>query len=377
MKFGLMYEMQRPRPDGKVDHTALIEETLEQVVLGDELGFDYVWFVEHHFLSTFSGSSAPEVMVSALARMTKRIRLGFGVVILPNHHPIQVAERIAMIDHLSGGRVEFGTGRSSPYEQTGLGIDPRDSRDMWDESLRMIPKIWAAEDSFEWEGRFYKVPERQILPKPKQSPHPPIWLACTQPASFQLAWERGIGVLSFGSGMPTNMKHHIDTYRENVVNAEPVGGFINNQWANFTLAYCADNNGEARALGAHAIKEFFGPDRPYSANRKEVFEQLLESWGGVPPEHLAATFQRLDSGSLDLAGGGTPRHLLGNLPPDLLCERGVIVAGNPDSCIEAARRHEEAGCDQLLVVMQTDQIAHEKVMESIRLFGMEVLPAFR
>ena len=83
---------------------------LEQCVLAEEVGFDYLWFVEHHFLTTFSGSSAPEVIISALARMTNRIRLGFGVVILPNHHPVQVAERVAMVDHLSGGRVEFGVG---------------------------------------------------------------------------------------------------------------------------------------------------------------------------------------------------------------------------------------------------------------------------
>ena len=172
MKFGLLYEMQRPHQDHEVDHESLIEETLEQCILADEVGFDYLWFVEHHFLSTFSGSSAPEVMISALARLTKRVRLGFGVVILPNHHPIQVAERVAMVDHLSNGRVEFGIGRSSPYEQLGLGIDPRDTRAIMEESLRMIPEIWASGDEFSWEGEFFNVPPRRILPKPRQDPHP-------------------------------------------------------------------------------------------------------------------------------------------------------------------------------------------------------------
>ena len=124
MKFGLIYEMQRPHQDFEVNYEALIEETLEQCHLADEVGFDYLWFVEHHFLTTFSGSSAPEVIVSALAQSTKKIRLGFGVVVLPNHHPVQVAERIAMVDQLSKGRVEFGVGRSLPYEQLGLGVDP-------------------------------------------------------------------------------------------------------------------------------------------------------------------------------------------------------------------------------------------------------------
>ena len=138
MRLSLAYEMQRP----VVDDHAVIEETIQQCVLADEMGFDTVWFVEHHFLTSFSMSPCPEVLFGALSRLTKRIRLGFGVVILPYHHPVRVAERVAMVDHLSGGRVEFGTGRSAAYEQIGMGIDPRNTRAMWEESLAMIPKIW-------------------------------------------------------------------------------------------------------------------------------------------------------------------------------------------------------------------------------------------
>jgi alkanesulfonate monooxygenase SsuD/methylene tetrahydromethanopterin reductase-like flavin-dependent oxidoreductase (luciferase family) len=376
MKFGLLFEMQRPHDDHEVDHAPLVEETLEQCQLADEVGFDYLWFVEHHFLSTFSGSSAPEVIISALARITKRIRLGFGVVILPNHHPIQVAERVAMVDHVSGGRVEFGVGRSSPYEQLGLGIDPRDTREIMEESLRMVPQIWASGDEFSWEGKHFNVPPRRILPKPRQQPHPPIWMACTQPSSYEIAAGHGIGVLSFGSGAPAGMKQHVDAYRENIKKAEPVGGFVNNQWANFTLSHCGDDNTEAMELGAKAIKEFFGPNRPYTADRKEVYDRLLESWGGVP-DHLRANFDRFTGGEQDLGGGGVPRAMLGELPAELLCERGVIVAGNPDTCIESVKRHEEIGVDQTILLMQCDQIPHEKVMSSIELFGKEVIPAFR
>ena len=376
MKFGLLYEMQRPHTGFEVDHSVLIEETLEQCILADEVGFDYLWFVEHHFMTSFSGSSAPEVILSALARLTKRIRLGFGVVILPNHHPIQVAERVAMVDQLSGGRVELGVGRSSPYEQVGLGIDPRDTRELMMESLQMIPKIWTAEDQFTWEGKFFNVPPRQVLPKPRQQPHPPIWMACTQPASQEIAAENGIGVLAFGSSAPSGMKEQVDKYRENIKKADPVGGFVNNQWASFTLGHCGDNNDEARELGARAIKEFFGPNRPYTEDRKEVYERLLESWGGVP-DHLQAAFQRFLGQEEDLGGGGASRAMLGELPPDLLCERGVIVAGDPDSCIEGVKRHQEIGADQILLIMQCDQVPHDKVMSSIRLFGKEVIPAFR
>ena len=161
MKLSLQYEMQRSALDDRL----VLAETMEQCILADEVGFDYLWFVEHHFLTGFSASPCPDLVYAALSQRTKRIRLGLGVVILPYHHPSRVAERVAMLDHLSEGRVDFGTGRSAVYELTGMGIDARDSRDMWEESLTMIPKIWES-DWFSWEGRFWSVPSRQVLPAP-------------------------------------------------------------------------------------------------------------------------------------------------------------------------------------------------------------------
>ena len=128
MKFGLLYEMQRPYQGTEIDWNALYRETLDQCELADQVGFDNLWFVEHHFLTGFSGSPSPEVMFGALSQRTKNIRIGWGVCILPYHHPVRVAERVALVDQLTNGRVDFGTGRSNAYEQTGLGIDPRDTR---------------------------------------------------------------------------------------------------------------------------------------------------------------------------------------------------------------------------------------------------------
>ena len=344
-------------------------------ILADKAGFDYLWFVEHHFLTTFSGSSSPEVIYGALSRLTKRIRLGFGVVILPHHHPIRVAERVAMVDQLSGGRVEFGTGRSSPYEQLGFEIDSKDTRDLWDESLRMVPQIWQS-DEFQWEGRFWNIPPRRIHPKPLQKPHPPIWVAAMQPATYDIAAEKGIGVLAFSSNAPSPMAEHISAYKEKVRNAQPVGAFVNDQWASFTVGHCGEDNPEAQELGARAIKAFFGPDRPYSQGRDDVYKKLLEAWGGVP-DHLQSDFQRRLGKEVDLAGGGdTDFATWDRMDPATLCERGVIVAGDPDSCIEGVKRHQEAGADQVILVMQTDQVPHEKVMSSIDLFGRRVIPAF-
>ena len=380
MEFSLAYEMQRPTLD---DH-AVIEETIEQCILADEMGFDAVWFVEHHFLTTFSSSPCPEVIFGALSRLTKRIRLGFGVVILPYHHPIRVAERVAMVDHLSHGRVDFGTGRSAPYEQTGMGIDPRNTREMWDESLTMIPKIWES-DTFEWEGQFWNVPPRQVLPKPFQKPHPPIWVAALQPATYELAAQKGIGVMALGVNAPAVLEPHIKAYREAIKDAEPVGNFINNRWLSSCFGLCGEDSAKTKELCAQSLKTFFGPGRPYVQDQKDVYSKLLDQWGGVP-DHLAQNFSRYvdvtadsgTNGSVDLSGGtALAQKIWEEFDADTLAERGVIVAGDPDSCIEAVKLHEATGVDQLQFLMATETVGHEDVMKSIEMFGKHVIPAFK
>ena len=382
MKFGLAYEMQRPQLD---DH-AVIEETIEQICLADEMGFDYVWFVEHHFLTTFSMSPCPEVIFGALSRLTKNIRLGFGVVILPYHHPIRVAERVAMVDHLSGGRVDMGTGRSAAYEQTGMGIDPRETREMWEESLQMIPKIWDA-DYFEWEGKYWNVPPRQVLPKPYQQPHPPIWVAALQPSTYELAAEKGIGVMALGISAPSVLAPHISAYRENIKNAKPVGKTVNNQWLSSVFGLCGADGSATRQLCADSLKTFFGPGRPYVQDQKDVYSRLLDQWGGIP-EHLQQNFSRYidvqpegeagEAGAVDLSGGtALAQKIWEEFDADTLADRGVIVAGDPESCIKAAKLHEATGVDQLQFLMATETVGHAKVMESIEMFGKHVLPAFK
>ena len=289
-----------------------------------------------------------------------------------------------MLDHLSDGRVEFGTGRSAPYELTGMGIDPRDSRGMWEESLSMVPDIWRS-DWYSYEGEYWQVPERQVLPKPFQDPHPPIWVASFQPSTYELAASKGIGVLSFGSSAPDLLTPHIENYRQNVKKANPVGGFINDQWASSTLGICLEDGQKARELGAQSLKNFFGPDRPYAQGQKDIYAQLLDKWGGVPDD-LKQNFSRYtskedgatDDSVLDLSGGSALAHKVWEgLDADTLCDRAVVIAGNPDDCIEALKKHEASGVDQMMVMMQTETIPHEKVMESIRLWGEYIIPEFK
>jgi alkanesulfonate monooxygenase SsuD/methylene tetrahydromethanopterin reductase-like flavin-dependent oxidoreductase (luciferase family) len=388
MHFGLLFEAQRPFEGTTIDWNALYKETLEQCRLADQVGFDNLWFVEHHFLTGFSGSPCPEVLFGALSQITKRIRIGFGVSILPYHHPIRVAERVAMVDQLTDGRVEVGTGRSNAYEQMGLGIDPRNTRAMWEESITMLPQIWQSEE-FSWEGQFWQVPPRRVLPKPFQKPHPRLYLACTQAESFKVAADKGIGVLSSATYATSILAEHVKNYREAVAHAKPVGATINNFWGNNVHAHCGEDNREARELAALSLKTFFGPTKPYIRDRINAYEELLESWGGVP-DHLKADFGRWlrqsDEAhkeqaqqvgiSLD-SGPGAARAAFAQMDADTLCERGIIIGGDPDSCIRGVQLYEQAGVDQVMMIMQTETIPHEKAMRSIELFGKHVIPAFR
>ncbi len=387
MKFGLLYEAQRAFQGNDVDWNSLYKETLDQCELADRMGFDNLWFVEHHFLMGFSGSPCPEVLFGALSQRTKNIRIGFGVSILPNHHPIRIAERVAMVDQLTDGRVEFGTGRSNAYEQIGQGIDPRETRDRWEEALRMLPQIWQS-DEFSWDGNFWNVPTRRVLPRVFQKPHPRMYLACTQTDSFRLAAEKGIGVLSSSSYAVDILAEHVKTYREAVKHASPVGAFVNEFWGNNVHAICGTDDQEAKELCAQSMKTFFGPDKPYIQGRINAYEELLEAWGGVP-DHLTADFgrwlrqsddahkeQAAQAGiSLD-SGPGAARAAVAQLDANVLSQRGVIIAGNPESCIETVKMYEDIGVDQVIMIMQTETVPHHRVMESIELFGREVIPAF-
>src|SRR5579885_115870 len=183
MNLGLFYEISVPRPWGRDTEKVVYDRCLEQVKLADELGFDSVWAVEHHFLEEYSHCSAPELFLTACAMVTKRIRVGHGIVVcVPQfNHPIRIAERAAVLDILSGGRLEFGTGRSATWtELGGFRCEPDDAKEMWDEALRAIPRMWK-DEYFSFEGKYFSFPPRNVLPKPIQKPHPPLWVAVSSP----------------------------------------------------------------------------------------------------------------------------------------------------------------------------------------------------
>ncbi len=184
VKFGIFFEMSTPRPFTTEVQSAVFHNALEQARLADELGFDSVWCVEHHFLEEYSHSSAPEVVLAAVAAQTERIRIGHGAVVcVPEmNHPIRVAERCAVLDIVSRGRLDVGTARSSTWtELGGFNVDPDRTKKTWDEFVRVLPKMWTQEH-FSYDGLSFSMPERNVLPKPLQQPHPPMWVTVTSPA---------------------------------------------------------------------------------------------------------------------------------------------------------------------------------------------------
>jgi alkanesulfonate monooxygenase SsuD/methylene tetrahydromethanopterin reductase-like flavin-dependent oxidoreductase (luciferase family) len=365
MKFGIIYELQMQKPWDENQEHKTYHDALEQIELADKMGFDYAWEVEHHFLVEYSHSSAPEVFLAAASQRTKKIRLGHGVALLPYpfNHPIRVAERAAALDIISNGRVDLGTGRSiTEQELGGFNIDPADSRPMWEEAVRMIPQMWQTE-SFSWEGDYFVVPPRNVLPKPIQKPHPPMWMACTQPESFRIAGERGLGALSFGFIAPGVMEANLGVYRESIKNAEPVGAFANNQFAATSFACVAPTDEEAMEYGRPAA-EFF----------QQSIGILFVPWGhkkDVPSsyQYYSTMAQMIEAQMAQ--NDGARRDF------DEAFESGVFCIGTPERVRKTVKAYEDAGVDQLIIMAQVARVPHEKVMQTIRLFGEEIIPAFK
>ena len=213
VKFGIFHEHQVPRPWEDADDRRVFAEALAEIELADRLGFDCTWLVEHHFLEEYSHSSAPEIFLAAASQRTKSIRLGHGIVqTLPAiNHPARVAERIATLDVLSGGRVEFGTGEgSAAAELDAFGVDPAKKRAMWEEGLRVALRCMTEAPFTGHAGEHVRMPPRNVVPKPAQKPHPPVWVACSRRDTIHLAAQKGIGALAFAFFDPEEARHWVD-----------------------------------------------------------------------------------------------------------------------------------------------------------------------
>ncbi|MGH9111838.1 MAG: LLM class flavin-dependent oxidoreductase, partial [Acidimicrobiales bacterium] len=353
------------------EHT-LLKDALDQVELADRLGIDYVWEVEHHFLEEYSHSSAPEVFLAAASQRTSRIRLGHGIVQLPPNfnHTARVAERIATLDLVSDGRVEFGTGEaSSEAELGGFLIDRAEKRAQWDQALDAVTRMFVETPFAGYDGEFFEMPVRAVVPKPLQKPHPPLWVACSRRETIHLAATKGLGALSFSFIEAAEAKAWADDYYATLASDECVaGGFaVNPNLAVVLPMMCHPDEETAIERGLDGAHFFgfslghyyaFGSHKPGRTDVWDEFEEKRDLFG----------FRRQTAAQ---TGGVLAAQLFEEQMGAL---RGAI--GTPDQVRELLRTYEEAGIDQVIFVSQAGRNRHEHICESLELFAREVMPEF-
>ncbi len=373
MKFGIFYEHQLPRPWHEGDMEQLLKDALDQIELADRLGFDYVWEVEHHFLEEYSHSSAPEVFLAAASQRTKRIRLGHGIVLmLPQYnHPARVAERIATLDLISGGRVEWGTGESSSEaELGGFGIERKEKRRMWEEGVTAATRMLVESPFAGIEGQYVRMPPRNVMPKSKQKPHPPLWVACSRRDTIHMAASRGIGALSFAFIEASEAKQWVDDYYKTIETAcDPIGFSVNPNLAVTVPFMCCEKEDDALERGldgghffGYSLAHYyvFGQHRPGKTNVWEEFNQKRDFFG----------FSRgiIEKTKGEPLGMKMLEKGLGSL-------RGAV--GTPDQIRNLCRKYEEVGVDQMIFVAQAGNNKHEDICAAMELFAKEVMPEFK
>ena len=357
MKFGIFHELSVGKPWTPESESTVYENALAQVELADQLGFDQSWAVEHHFLEEYSHCSAPEVFLAAAAARTQRIRLGHGVMmVMPAfNHPVRCAERAAALDIISKGRLEFGTGRSATWtELGGFRCEPDETKEMWDEAVRAIPKMWTR-DTFSHQGKYFSMPERPVIPKPYQKPHPPIWVAVSSPETAVQAAERGIGCLGVSIGTPGEFQKRVEDYKRIVKGCEPIGDFVNDQVNGVTFLYVDETDEEAQVWGSKLAYQF-----SYLATHLIGISSVYPSRAYKTPGLLFALRSGRDEKAP--AGGGVIREGMG--------------VGSPQTVIKNLKMWEEIGVDRMVFIINTAEvIPQEKVLKSLRLFAEHVMPA--
>ena len=350
MKFGIFYEHQLPRPWGPDSEYQLLQDSLTQIELADRLGYDYAWEVEHHFLEEYSHSSAPEVFLAAASQRTKQIRLGHGIIQLTTNHPARVAERVSTLDLLSNGRVELGIGEaSSTTELHPFGRRFRDKRAVWEEAVQAIIPMFG-EGRTEHHGEYFDLPLRNVIPKPRQKPHPPLWVACSQRDTIGYCGRLGMGALSFQFVSAEEAHAWVSTYYNNYTkrldkladyttnpNIAVVGGFM-----------CCPTDEEA-SIKADGWTFFAWALRYYGTHVPGAEGTTDNLWEEYQRFRRTPQFEKMHSGGL---------------------------IGSPATIREKLRKFEASHVDQVVLINQAGRNTHQDIVDSLELFAREVMPEF-
>ncbi len=362
MKFGVFYEHQYPRPWTENGEATLLHEALDQVELADKLGIDYAWEVEHHFLEEYSHSSAPEVFLGAASQRTSQIRLGHGITLMPPGYnaPARIAERISTLDLLSNGRVEFGTGESaSRTELEGYNVDPTSKRAQWEEAVEQVTNMMVMDPYPGYNGEFFSMPTRNVVPKPLQKPHPPLWVACSSRETIKMAARHGIGALTFSFVDADEAKPWVDDYYDTFKNeCIPIGHAVNPNIA-FVMGFSLHQDEQvAIERGIDGLRFFqyalghYYVQGKHQPGRTNIWDNYMDVRSGIVAP--------------DLTGGGEKGNITAS--------RGAI--GTPDQVRSNLRAFADLGVDQSIFIQQGGKNKHSDICDSLNLFAKEVMPEF-
>lgn len=356
LEFGLFVQGYVPEARSKVDpeaeHKALIEET-EYVIQADKSGFKYAWASEHHFLEEYSHLSANEVFLGYLAHATERIHLGSGIFnpLAPVNHPVKVAEKVAMLDHLSKGRFEFGTGRGAgSHEILGFlpGIeDMNGTKEIWEETIAEFPKMFLQEEYEGFQGKHWSLPPRKVFPKPYGKAHPAMWYAAGSPSSYAMAAKKGLGVLGFSVQKVSDMEWVLDQYKTAIREAKAIGAFVNDNVMVTSTAICAETHDKAVEIAVGANMNRF---QSLVFRYHDTFPrpEAIPQWPETLPEYNAEIIE-------------------------LLIAEELLICGDPSEVRAQCKRWEQAGADQLSFGLPTG-VSPEDTMTTIKLIGEHVIP---
>ncbi len=366
MELGMLYELEAPHPwaEGhpwgqRTSERAAYKKALEQIALADKKGFHTAWLVEHHFREGRSHMPCSEAVLGALSQITKNIRLGFGVTLMPHEfiHPARVAEKVATVDLLSGGRVEWGIGRSTPMEQIAFGVDIAESKKKMLAATRTVVGMWEQE-YYEEHSEYLDFPARMVTPKPYQFPHPPVWMAASSEESARMAGENGLGLLCFSILQPlSKLRPLLEIYENAQKNAKPLTSVHTNKVGIYTLVHCARSR------------------RDFEQNRLwdsmwwwyTTVAAFLLKWemAHLPPEAQETAFPLLKKqadGDFDIAQ---------------FDKEDMVIVGTPEECLAKFLKYEDAGVHQVLCYLNFGYLPQEAVLESITLLGDYVIPELK
>ena len=325
-----------------------MQRQLDLLANADPLGFDSVWINEHHFDSWGGLMSAPTLVLAGLSQRTQRIRLGTSIAVLGLHHPLEMAEQMATLDLMSGGRLEFGIGRGSePFDYEAFGVDYSTAQARTEEALDVILGAWTNE-RFSHKGTFFEVPGLQLWPRPPQQPHPPVWVSVSSTrASFEWAARRGYNILTLGFPRPVPaFAETVRIYRDQweSVGRDPADYQIGTLYHTIVC----ERGEQARELAARCFRRFLDGLR----------DSALRPTRSAQPARAASALAEVDVVSL--------------------IGQARLIAGNPDEVADMLTYLQgEVGFTHLNHMFQFGGLSFDLAQQSMALYAHEVLPKLR